>query len=63
MNNKRKGYILVIVMVLSLILSITAVSTFTIVMRYMFHAKENIGELNMAQHYVAYQEDFIDGRF
>lgn len=44
-TNKRKGYALVMVMVLSLIMSITVVSTFTIVMRYMFNAKEDLSSI------------------
>ena len=62
MNNKnakkKKGYMLVIVMVFSLILSITAVATFTIVMRYMFYAKGALGGMNSIK-YETYQEDYL----
>jgi flagellar basal body-associated protein FliL len=62
MNKTRKGYILIIVMVLSLVLSITAVSTFTVVMRYMFHAKENANDLQTACIEI-YEEDYSNEWF
>lgn len=41
-TNKKKGYVLVFVMVLSFIMTVTLAATFTIVMRYMFIAKNNL---------------------
>ena len=41
-TNKKKGYVLVFVMVLSFIMTVTLAATFTIVMRYMFMAKNNL---------------------
>ena len=55
--NKKKGYVLVVVMILSLLMSITVVSTFTIVMRYMFHARDNIGSMNTI-HYEITEEEY-----
>jgi hypothetical protein len=41
-NNKRKGYVLALVLVIGLVMAATAASTITIIFRYMIHAKENI---------------------
>ena len=41
-TNKKKGYVLVFVMVLSFIMTVTLAATFTIVMRYMFMAKNDL---------------------
>ncbi len=54
--NKKKGYVLVVVMILSLLMSITVVSTFTIVMRYMFHARDNIGNMNTINYEISEEE-------
>lgn len=42
MNNKKKGYVLALVIVLALVMTITVTSAFTIIMRYMFFAKDNL---------------------
>ena len=43
-NNKRKGYVLALVLVIGLVMAATAGSTITIIFRYMIHAKESIPE-------------------
>ena len=49
MNNsqykKKKGYVLVAVMVVVFFMSAVMVSTFTIAMRYMFSAKKNLNSI------------------
>ncbi len=54
--NKQKGYVLVVVMILSLLMSITVISTFTIVMRYMFHARDNIGSIDSVYYNITQEE-------
>lgn len=42
---KKKGYVLAIVLILTLVMAMTVTSAFTIVMRYMFFAKSNLEDL------------------
>ena len=44
-TNKQKGYVLAVVMLLSLLMSITIVSTFTIVYRYVKMTERTIEDL------------------
>lgn len=44
-NKKKKGYVLAVVMILTFIMTITVTSAFTIVMRYMFFAKNDLEKL------------------
>lgn len=41
----KKGYILAVVMILTLIMTIVVTSAFSIIMRYMFFAKNDLQEL------------------
>lgn len=43
---KKKGYVLAVVIILTLIMTIIVTTTFTIIMRYMFWAKEDTQKLN-----------------
>lgn len=45
-NNKKKGYALAMVIILSLIMTIVVTSAFTIIMRYMNYAKSNTESLS-----------------
>ena len=45
-NNKKKGYVLAMVIILSLIMTIVVASAFTIIMRYMNFAKRNTEKLS-----------------
>lgn len=56
MNNKKKGYVLAVVMILTLVMTITVTSAFTIVMRYMFFAKNSLQELNSTAFYNVIEE-------
>lgn len=44
-KKKQKGYVLAIVLVLSLLMSLTIISTFTIVFRYMKLTERTIDDL------------------
>ena len=44
-NKKKKGYVLAVVIILTLLMTITVASAFTIIMRYMFFAKNNLQSL------------------
>lgn len=45
-KNKKKGYVLAVVMILTFIMTITVTSAFSVVMRYMFFAKNHLQELS-----------------
>ncbi len=45
-NNKQKGYVLAVVLILTFVMTITVTSAFTMIMRYMFFAKNNLQELD-----------------
>ncbi len=49
-NKKKKGYILAVVLLLVLLMTIVIAATFTILMRYMFLAKDNL--LNLSELYI-----------
>lgn len=40
-KGKQRGYVLAVVMILCVAMTITAISTFTIITRYMIHSMEN----------------------
>lgn len=41
-NQKKKGYVLAFVLILSFVMTTTIAATFTIVMKYMFIAKHDL---------------------
>lgn len=45
-NNKQQGYVLAVVLLLTFVMTITVTSAFTMIMRYMFFAKNNLQELD-----------------
>ena len=45
-TKKKKGYVLAVVIILTLIMTIIVTTTFTIIMRYMFWAKEDAQKFN-----------------
>ena len=42
-NNKQKGYVLAIVIILTFVMTVTIASAFTLIMRYMMFAKKDLG--------------------
>ena len=51
-NHKtKKGYALAIVIVMAFILTLTVASTYTIIIRYMFFAKKDLGQFNQEHQY------------
>lgn len=64
-TNKRKGYVLALVLVIGLVMAATAASTITIIFRYMIHSKENINDLSGENVTIYYntQEVYPDARF
>ena len=44
-NKKQKGYVLAIVLILVLLMTIIIASAFTILMRYMLSAQDNLNSL------------------
>lgn len=51
-DNKKKGYALAIVIILIFIMTITLASSITIVMRYMFFARDNLQRLGSGATYI-----------
>lgn len=45
-TKKKKGYVLAVVIILTFVMTITVTSAFTIIMRYMFWAKDSTQDLN-----------------
>lgn len=60
MKNKKKGYVLAIVIILTFVMTITVTTAFTIVMRYMFFAKNDLNDMN---NQVIYNDTYDGGIF
>ena len=48
-NKKQKGYVLLIVMILSFVMAITVLATSLILFRYSLHAKGSLEDLSSLQ--------------
>lgn len=59
-TNKQKGYVLAVVMLLSLLMSITIVSTFTIVYRYAKMTERTIEDLREDVYLASLTEETLD---
>ena len=53
-NKKKKGFVLATVIILILVMTITVTSAFTILMRYMFFARDNLQNLGFYNNEVNY---------
>ena len=61
MNNKKnKGYVLALVLILTFVMTIAVTSAFSIVMRYMFFARNDLNDMNGQVIYI--DNNFLGGR-